>query len=71
MCTALSCDDTQTGLDGEDDIDIRPVEPFGQTSCLFMYICRQRMRVMEVGTMGGMFDCERKHIVSSTEKCAT
>ena len=29
------------------------------------------MRIMEVGTMRGMFDCERKLIVSSTEKNAT
>ena len=29
------------------------------------------MRMVEVGTMRGMFDCERKLILSSTEKSAT
>ena len=28
------------------------------------------MRTMEVGTMRGKFDCERKLIVNSTEKSA-
>ena len=40
MYTALSGGDTKTGLDMEDDMDIRPVKPFGHKTRLVGYICR-------------------------------
>ena len=39
-CTVLLGDDTKRGVGIEDDMDTRPVQPFGQTTRLVGYICR-------------------------------